>query len=106
MDAMEESRYARYVRIHVELVVEVSDPEALTRAAVGRIEDDEFMLDEERGQARESVHADEAEAVAYLIDPVDLIAEAPGAELVQASWSCERTEFDPESTDWELGDSD
>ncbi|MFH8370829.1 hypothetical protein [Streptomyces sp. NPDC018031] len=101
MDATETSRY---VRIHVELVLEVSDSAVLTSAAVERIDGDEFMPDEERGQARESVRADEAEAMAYLVDPVDLVAEIPGAELVQASWSSERAAFDPDSADWELGD--
>ncbi|MFF8815806.1 hypothetical protein [Streptomyces pactum] len=103
MDATETSRY---VRIHVEVVLEVTDAGALTRTAVERIEADEFMLDEERDRAREAVRTDEAEALAYLVEPVDLVAEVPGAELAQASWSCERTAFDPEAADWELGDTE
>lgn len=78
-----------HVRLRVELVVEVADPEALTRAALHRIDGDELMPDEERGQAREIVERDAGEAIAYLVDPVDLVAELPGVELAQASWGSE-----------------
>jgi hypothetical protein len=94
----------RYVRVRVEMVLEITEPDELIRAAWARIEDDALMPQEERDQAAQEVSRDEAEAAAYLIDPVDLVAEVPGVELAQASWSSERTDYDPEEG-WE-GDGD
>lgn len=94
------------MRLRVELVIEVDDSSALTGAALERIADDEFMPDAERTQARSAVGGDEAEALAYLIDPFDLVSEVPGIELAQASWSSEEIEYDPDSEEWELGDDD
>ncbi|MEV8536785.1 hypothetical protein [Streptomyces sp. NPDC051211] len=103
---METSDTARYVRLRVDLVLEVPDPDALTGAALDHIKADEFMPDEERSHAEAAVREDEAEALAYLVDPTDLIAEVPGVELAQASWSTEPVEYDPESMEWDIDEED
>lgn len=92
------------MRLRVELVLEIEDPEALTGAALERIAADEFMPDEERAHARSSVREDEAEALAYLVDPFDLVAEVPGVDLAQASWSSEQIDYDPDDEEWDLDD--
>ncbi|MBD3576442.1 hypothetical protein ICJ52_09370 [Streptomyces sp. KD18] len=103
---MNPSDTSRYVRLRVDLVLEVPDAGALTGAALEHIDADEFMPDEERGHAESAVREDESEALAYLVDPTDLVAEIPGVELVQASWSSEPVEYDPESLEWDLGEED
>ena len=96
----------RYVRLRVDLVLEIDDPEALTGAALERIAADELLPDQERAHARSAVREDEAEALAYLVDPFDLVAEVPGVELAQASWSSEEIEYDPDDEDWDLDEED
>ncbi len=87
-------------------MLEVVEPDALTGAAIDHIAADEFMPDEERGHAEAAVREDEAEALAYLIDPFSLVSEVPGVELAQASWSTEPVEYDPESMEWDLDEED
>ena len=97
----------RYVRLQVELVLEVSvrgrpagcGPRR-TSARTGS------CRSEEREHAEAAVGKDESEALAYLVDPSDLVSSVPGIELVQASWSCAHTEYDPESDDWNLDEDD
>jgi hypothetical protein len=90
----------------VELVLEVDDAGAVTEAAMARIAGDAHMPAEERAHAESAVTEDTAEALAYLVDPFDLVREVPGVELAQASWSSERTEYDPDSPDWDLDEDD
>ncbi|MFB0632207.1 hypothetical protein [Streptomyces sp. AB3(2024)] len=90
----------------MDLVLEVSDSDALIGAALTHIKADEFMPDEERGHAESAVREDECEALAYLVDPTDLVAELAGVELAQASWSSEPVEYDPESLEWDLDEED
>ncbi|MFJ9039260.1 hypothetical protein ACIRF8_22015 [Streptomyces sp. NPDC102406] len=97
---------SRFVRLKVELVLEIADGEALTGAALQRVAEDEAMPDGERTHAESAVQEDEAEAVAYLVDPFDLVGDVPGAELVQASWSSEQVDYDPDSPDWDLDDDE
>ncbi|WP_240137488.1 hypothetical protein [Streptomyces sp. MUM 178J] len=99
---MSASETSRYVRLQVDLVLEVHDAEQLIGGALDRIAADEFMPDEERTHAESAVGEDEAEALAYLVDPFDLVAEVPGVELAQASWSSEQIDYDPDADDWEL----
>ncbi len=87
-------------------MLEVQDAEQLTGGALDRIAADEFMPDEERAHAESAVGEDEAEALAYLVDPFDLVAEVPGVELAQASWSSEQIAYDPDADDWELADDE
>ncbi|MFF2192679.1 hypothetical protein [Streptomyces sp. NPDC058157] len=103
---MNPSETTRYVRLRVDLVLEVSDSDALIGAALAHIKADEFMPDEERGHAESAVREDESEALAYLVDPTDLVAELAGVELAQASWSSEPVEYDPESLEWDLDEED
>jgi hypothetical protein len=97
---------SRFVRLRVELVVEVGDAEAVTRAALERLAEDPEMPAEEHGHAESAVTEDTAEALAYLVDPFDLVSEVPGVELVQASWSSEQIEYDPDSPEWDLDEDD
>ncbi|KIF01175.1 hypothetical protein PL81_37030 [Streptomyces sp. RSD-27] len=87
-------------------MLEVTDSDALIGAALDHIKADEFMPDEERGHAESAVREDESEALAYLVDPTDLVVELAGVELAQASWSSEPVEYDPESLEWDLGGED
>lgn len=123
------SETSRFVRLQIDLVVEIEDSVALTGAALQRIEDDagrpdgghpddlgtegplseisdvddmHGMSEEERVHAISAVQQDEAEALAYLIDPFDLIGDVPGVDLAQASWSGEEIDYDPNSPDWHL----
>jgi hypothetical protein len=94
----------RHVRVRVEMVLEIAERDELVRASWARIAGDEQMPHEEREQAARSVAKDAAEAVAYLVDPVDLIGEVPGVVLARASWSSELTDYDPDRA-W-FGDED
>ncbi|MGW1027543.1 hypothetical protein ACWD4J_28255 [Streptomyces sp. NPDC002577] len=97
---------SRFVRLRVELVLEIEDSGALTGAALQRIAEDEDMPADERTHAEFAVQEDEAEAIAYLVDPFDLVGDVPGVDLAQASWSSEHVDYDPDSPEWELGDED
>lgn len=87
-------------------MLEVGDSGELTGAALDRIAADEFMPDEERAHAESAVREDEAEAIAYLVDPFDLVSEVPGVELAQASWSSEQIDYDPDAEHWDLDEED
>ncbi|ALO10665.1 hypothetical protein AQF52_5071 [Streptomyces venezuelae] len=103
---MSTSETTRFVRLRVDLVLEIDGPAELIEAAEGRIDGDEFMPEEERVQARAAAREDSAEALAYLVEPFDLIREVPGIEMVQASWSTEEVEYDPDALEWDLGEED
>ncbi|MFC3575971.1 hypothetical protein ACFOZ0_22325 [Streptomyces yaanensis] len=103
---MSTSETSRFVRLRVELVVEIDDTDAVTKAALGRIADDPDMPEGERTYTESAVTEDTAEALAYLIDPNDLVSEVPGVELAQASWSSELIDYDPDSPEWDLGADD
>jgi hypothetical protein len=93
---------SRFVRIDVQLVVEVDDLEALCRTARGRIAGDAALPDGERDRIEAVVTHDTAEALAYLVDPFDLVAALPGIELTQTSWSAEHVDGGPGSLDGDL----
>ncbi|MEU3517254.1 hypothetical protein ABZ770_18520 [Streptomyces sp. NPDC006654] len=97
---------SRFVRLRVELVLEVEDADEVAKAALRRIAEDPELPAEERTHAEAAVTEDTAEAVAYLVDPFDLVSEVPGIELQQASWSSERISYDPDSPEWDLDEDD
>ncbi|MEU9628005.1 hypothetical protein ACH4MW_29535 [Streptomyces luteogriseus] len=97
---------SRFVRLRVELVLEVDDADAVTKSALRRIADEAEMPAAERAHAESAVTEDTAEALAYLVDPFDLVSQVPGVELQQASWSSERIDYDPDSPDWDLDEDD
>ncbi|MFF3936285.1 hypothetical protein [Streptomyces phaeofaciens] len=103
---MSTEKTSRFVRLRVELVLEVHDDDAVTKAALRRIADDPETPESERVHAQSAVTEDTAEALAYLVDPFDLVSEVPGVELQQASWSSEQIDYDPDSPDWDLDDDD
>lgn len=90
----------------MELVLEVDDADAVTKSALRKIADEAEVPAAERAHAESTVTEDTAEALAYLVDPFDLVSEVPGVELQQASWSSERVDYDPESPDWDLDEDD
>ncbi|MEV6319076.1 hypothetical protein [Streptomyces sp. NPDC051776] len=94
---------SRFVRLRVELVLEVTSADHLTTAALDHIDSDTYMPQEERMHARAAVGEDEAEALAYLVDPFRVVEGIAGIELAQASWSSERIAYDPSSAEWDLG---
>ncbi|WPB92727.1 hypothetical protein [Streptomyces malaysiensis] len=97
---MTSTETSRFVRLRMDLVVEIADPDQLRRATYEQIDGDESLAEEERGHARRMVESDEAEALAYLVEPFELVEEVPGAELVQASWSSEHVDYDPRAAEW------
>ncbi len=101
----DEDTASSHVRVRVEMVLEIAERDELTRAAWARIEADEQLPAGEREQAARAVSRDAAEAVAFLVDPVDLVGEMPGVQLAQASWSSELTEYDPDE-EWYVEDDD
>ncbi|CCK27841.1 hypothetical protein BN159_3462 [Streptomyces davaonensis JCM 4913] len=90
----------------MELVLEVDDADAVTKAALARIAGDADMPGDERAHAEGAVTEDTAEALAYLVDPFDLVSEVPGVDLAQASWSSEQIDYDPDSPDWDIDEDD
>ncbi|MEU3658343.1 hypothetical protein AB0E77_01050 [Streptomyces sp. NPDC032940] len=97
---------SRFVRLRVDLVLAIDDEEAVTGAALQALADDPELPDAERAHAERAVTEDTAEALAYLVDPFDLVSEVPGIELQQASWSSEQIDYDPDSPDWDLDEDD
>ncbi|MFJ8592826.1 hypothetical protein [Streptomyces sp. NPDC093598] len=97
---------SRFVRVRVEVVLEVDDADAVTKAALRKIADEAEMPAAERAHAEGAVTEDTAEALAYLVDPFDLVSQVPGVELQQASWSSERIDYDPDSPEWDLDEDD
>ncbi|MFI8434901.1 hypothetical protein ACIGJO_14295 [Streptomyces sp. NPDC079020] len=107
---MSTSETSRFVRLRVEMVLEITDSDALTGTALESIAAEygepvtgiaESDTAEERTRAESTVRADAAEALASLVDPFDLVSEVPGVELAQASWSSESVDYDPDAEGWE-----
>ncbi|MEI5103813.1 hypothetical protein RB200_41710 [Streptomyces sp. PmtG] len=92
---------SRFVRLRVELVVEVDGSGELSGTALKRIADDAHLPISERVRAEAAVKEDHAEALAYVVDPVDLVRDVRGVEVVQASWSSELIDYDPDSPEWD-----
>ncbi|WP_327709182.1 hypothetical protein OG912_10875 [Streptomyces sp. NBC_00464] len=106
---MSTSETSRFVRVRVEMVVEITDADALSGTALESLAaeygEPGGESAEERTHAETAVREDGAEALASLIDPFDLVSEVPGVELTQASWSSEVIDYDPEDPDgWDLDD--
>ncbi|TPQ20525.1 hypothetical protein [Streptomyces sporangiiformans] len=103
---MNSSETSRFVRLHVELVLEIGDEDGVTKAALGRLAGETEMPADERAHTESAVTEDTAEALAYLVDPFDLVSKVPGVEIAQASWSSERIDYDPDAPEWDLGEDD
>lgn len=113
--SMSTEETSRFVRVRVEMVLEITDLDALTGTALESIAAEygepvsgitESDSAEERTHAEATVRADGAEALASLIDPFDLVSEVPGVELAQASWSSESVEYDPDEEGWDEDEDD
>ncbi|MET9293695.1 hypothetical protein [Streptomyces sp. NPDC003077] len=96
---------SRFVRLRVEVVVEVTDPDQLSGAALDHISSDESLSGEGRRHARDVVQEDPAESLAYLLDPIVLVRDVPGVEMAHASWSGEEVDHDPETVAWDMEDA-
>ncbi|MFJ1599261.1 hypothetical protein [Streptomyces sp. NPDC088261] len=103
---MTTSETSRFVRLRVELVLEIDGPEPLSAAALDRIVTDDTMREDERAHAQATVRQDPAEALAYLVEPYDLVRDVPGVELAQASWTSEEIDYDPDAVEWALDEDD
>ncbi|MFD4692417.1 MULTISPECIES: hypothetical protein [unclassified Streptomyces] len=110
---MSTSETTAFVRLRVEMVLEITDADALTGTALESIAADHAASGaaaedsaEERMHAEATVREDDAEALASLIDPFDLVSQVPGVELAQASWSSETIDYDPGADDWTAGGDD
>ena len=103
---MSDEETSRYVRLRVELVGAGLADDEVTKAALSRLAADPELPDSERDQAEGAVTEDTAEALAYLVDPFDLVSAVPGVELQQASWSSERIDYDPDSPEWDIDGDD
>ncbi|MFE7469068.1 hypothetical protein ACFU6R_33840 [Streptomyces sp. NPDC057499] len=106
---MSTSESARFVRLRVEMVLEITDSAALGGTALESIAAEYGERGgepaEERRRAETAVREDDAEALASLVDPFDLVSGVPGVELAQASWSSETVDHDPDDPDvWDLDD--
>ncbi|KOU04423.1 hypothetical protein ADK87_08135 [Streptomyces sp. NRRL F-4711] len=97
---------SRFVRIRVDLVLEIDDEEAVTGAALQALADGSGLSGAERADSERAVTEDTAEALAHLVDPFDLVGTVPGVELREASWSSEQIDYDPDSPEWELDEDD
>jgi hypothetical protein len=76
----------RYLRLMVELTVEVLDPDALQAAALAEIRDPEADLDEsERQEQTDLVRTDESGATAlqWLIDPDHVLGLVQHIDMVE-----------------------
>ncbi|MFB6991875.1 hypothetical protein ACFC0C_39350 [Streptomyces sp. NPDC056178] len=108
---MSTSGTSQFVRLRVEMVLEITDPDALSGTALESIAaeygEPGGEAAEERVRAEEAVREDGAEALASLVDPFDLVSEVPGVELAQASWSSETVDYDPDDPDgWDLDEDE
>ncbi|WP_406013503.1 hypothetical protein OG520_14935 [Streptomyces sp. NBC_00984] len=108
---MSTSETSRFVRLRVEMLLEITDSAALSGTALESIAveygEPGGESAEERMLAEDAVREDGAEALASLVDPFDLVGEVPGVELAQASWSSEIVDYDPDDPDaWDLDDED
>ncbi|MFF2008047.1 hypothetical protein ACFVWY_03095 [Streptomyces sp. NPDC058195] len=108
---MSTSESARFVRLRVEIVLEITDSAALGGTALESIAaeygEPGGESAGERQRAEAAVREDDAEALASLVDPFDLVSGVPGVEIAQASWSSESVDYDPEDPDaWEFDAED
>ncbi|MFD7497243.1 hypothetical protein ACFV8T_33630 [Streptomyces sp. NPDC059832] len=108
---MSTSETSRFVRLRVEMLLEITDSAALSGTALESIAveygEPGGESAEERMLAEDAVREDGAEALASLVDPFDLVSEVPGVELTQASWSSEIVDYDPDDPDaWDLDEED
>jgi hypothetical protein len=97
---------SRYVRLQIELIVEIVDEKELQAAALEQVRDDEFLEDEERAEAIAAIEIDPAGAIAHFVDPVAMLSGVPGVELAEATWESQPVDYDPENEDWDLYDAE
>ena len=97
---------SRYVRLQIELIVEIVDEKELQVAALEQVRDDEFLEDEERAEAVAAIEIDPAGAIAHFVDPIAMLAGVPGVELAEATWESQPVDYDPENEDWDLYDAE
>ncbi|MFC1415122.1 hypothetical protein [Streptacidiphilus cavernicola] len=97
---------SRYVRLQIELIVEIVDEKELQVAALEQVRADEFLEEEERAEAVAAIEIDPAGAIAHFVDPVALLSGVPGVELAEATWESQPVDYDPENEDWDLYDTE
>ncbi|WP_037608091.1 hypothetical protein [Streptacidiphilus rugosus] len=95
----------RFIRLQIELIVEVVDEKALQAAALEQVENDEYLEDDERAEAVEAINIDPSGAIAHFVDPVAMLEGIPGVELAEAGWETQPVDYDEENEDWELSEA-
>ncbi len=104
---MSEEATSWYVRVPAEIVVEVTDPDAVRQAARDAVAANEDMQAAERADAMDRINTDLADAVALVVDLEGLLADAPGLEIVEATWSAEiDADYEPFDEDDEYDEDD
>lgn len=98
----DENTEPRYVRLQIELIVEIADEKALQVAALEQVRADELLEDEERAEAIAAIEIDPAGAIAHFVDPVSMLDGVPGVELAEATWESQPVEYDPNNEDWDV----
>jgi hypothetical protein len=96
MDTAPVSDTPQFIRLSLDIVLEVTDEGALRAAALEAVKGDDDLNAEERAEAVAAIDADLAESVSYLIDPFALVADVPGTELSEAGWQSEGAEYVPD----------
>ena len=89
----------RHIRLNLEIVLEVTDADALRAAALESVAADEELSPGDRTDAIAAIESDLAESVSYLIDPFSLVEDIAGTELSEAGWQSESAEYLPEGDD-------
>lgn len=105
MDTAPVSESPQFIRLSLDIVLEVTDEGALRAAALEAVKGDEDLSAEERTDAVAAIEADLAESVSYLIDPFRLVEGVQGTELSEAGWQSEGAEYVPDDED-ELGEDE
>lgn len=99
MDTAPVSDTPQFIRLRLDIVLEVTDEGALRAAALEAVQNDDDLSTEDRAEAISAIESDLAESVSYLIDPFVLVEDVPGTELSEAGWESEGEEFVPEDED-------
>lgn len=96
---MTQENSPRYIRLSLELIVELTNADELKAGALAELNSDEQIPADAKAEAAEAVRADTTEALAFFIDPFAVLGEAPGIELQEVAWDAEFTEYDPDAED-------
>jgi hypothetical protein len=88
----------RWVKVEIEATVEVVDRDAAVRAALEVL--DQYQFDDaDRAVNQDEIRADLAEAVNWLVDPLDILPETEGVTITAADTSTQEIDADGQPVD-------